>query len=81
MAHHDVALKLGDIRRRDDAILERAKAGGDAVGDHAVIEQLLHGLGGAHYALAGCSRQTDFWRTGRAVGNSDHLVDGELGAV
>ena len=52
----DVALELLHLIGRDDAIFERAEAGGDAIGDGSALEQGLHRLSGSFHPLNGfCS--------------------------
>ena len=61
VADDDVVLQLGGLLGRDQPVLERAEAGGDAVGDLAAVQQRLHGVGGAldklHGRLAELRRQ------------------------
>ena len=59
VADQDVALQLGDLLGRDQPVLERAEAGGDAVGDLAAVQQRLHGIRGALDKLHGRLAELD----------------------
>ena len=66
---------------RDDAILERAKAGGDAIGDHLLGEQALHRRRSALDLHFGRVAQLHLRRAWLPVGHGHHLLQRQRRAV
>ena len=78
VAHHDVALQLLHLIGRDDAIFERAEAGGDAIGHGALRQQALHRLCGTFNLPLRIHTQRHARVPRCAIGHGHYLLDGQV---
>jgi len=79
MAHQDVALKLLHLIRRDDAIFERAKAGGDAIDNLAPCDEFLHRTLRPNFSP--CLFRKDNLNGlpfGRGIGHGHDILEGQV---
>ncbi len=81
MTDKNVALKPLHLVGRDNAILERAKACGNTVGNSSALKQGLHCIGGACDQFCGSRANFNARRVGLSVSNRIDLIKGQVCAV